>query len=44
MFALTANDFILSLAGVIVVLGVIAFVIGLFTLAFKVNKIGRAHV
>ena len=38
MFALTANDFILSLAGVIVVLGVIAFVIGLFTLAFKVNS------
>ncbi len=38
MFALTANDFILTLAGVIVVLGVIAFIIGLFTLAFKVNS------
>ena len=38
MFALTANDFILTLAGVIVFLGVIAFVVGLFTLAFKVNN------
>ena len=38
MFALTANDFVLTLAGAIMVLGVIAFVIGLFTLAFKVTN------
>jgi hypothetical protein len=38
MFSLTANDFVLTLAGVIVILGVISFVIGLFTLAFKVNN------
>ncbi len=38
MFALTANDFVLTLAGAVMVLGVIAFVIGLFTLAFKVTN------
>lgn len=37
MFSLTANDFVLILSGVVVVLGVIAFIIGLFTLAFKVS-------
>jgi len=38
MFALTANDFVLTLAGAVLVLGIISFVIGLFTLAFKVSN------
>ena len=38
MFALSANDFVLTLAGAILVLGVISFIIGLFTLAFKVTN------
>jgi hypothetical protein len=38
MFALTANDFVLTLAGVVLVLGVITFTIGLFTLAFKISN------
>lgn len=37
MFALTANDFVLTLAGVVLFLGVVAFVVGLFTLAFKIS-------
>jgi len=38
MFSLTANDFVLTLAGAVLVLGVISFIIGLFTLAFKVTS------
>jgi len=38
MFALSANDYVLTLAGVVLVLGVISFTIGLFTLAFKVSS------
>jgi len=38
MFALTANDFVITLAGAVLLLGVISFVIGLFTLAFKVSS------
>ena len=38
MLALTANDFVVTLAGTVLVLGVVAFVIGLFTLAFKVTS------
>jgi len=37
MFALNANDFVLTLAGAVMVLGIISFVIGLFTLAFKIT-------
>jgi len=36
MFELTANDFVLTLAGVVLFLGVISFIVGLFTLAFKI--------
>ncbi|MCJ7648912.1 MAG: hypothetical protein MUP85_09890 [Candidatus Lokiarchaeota archaeon] len=35
MFELTANDFVFTLAGVVLFLGVVSFIIGLFTLAFK---------
>jgi H+/Cl- antiporter ClcA len=38
MFALSASDFVITLAGVIVVLGVLAFIVGLFTLAFKISS------
>ena len=38
MFELTANDFVLTLAGVVLFLGVISFIIGLFTLAFKITS------
>lgn len=38
MFTLSANDFVLTLAGIVLALGVISFVIGLFTLAFKVTN------
>jgi len=38
MFELTANDFVLTLAGVILFLGVISFIVGLFTLAFKITS------
>jgi hypothetical protein len=37
MLALTANDFVMTLSGVVLVLGVITFTIGLFTLAFKIS-------
>ena len=37
MMNLTANDFVLVMAGIVVILGVIAFLIGLITLAFKVG-------
>jgi len=36
MFQLTANDFVLTLAGIILFLGVVSFIVGLFTLAFKI--------
>ncbi|MDK2981857.1 MAG: hypothetical protein PWQ55_2204 [Chloroflexota bacterium] len=38
MFALSANDFVLTLAGIVLALGVIAFIVGLFTLAFRVSS------
>ena len=38
MFALTANDFVFTLAGVVLFLGVISFIVGLFTLAFKITS------
>ena len=38
MFELTANDFVLTLAGVILFFGVISFIVGLFTLAFKITS------
>jgi hypothetical protein len=38
MFALSASDFVLTLAGIVLSLGVIAFIVGLFTLAFRVNN------
>ena len=38
MFALSASDFVLTLAGIVLALGVIAFIVGLFTLAFRVNS------
>lgn len=38
MFELTANDFVLTLAGVVLFLGVISFIVGLFTLAFKITS------
>jgi hypothetical protein len=37
MLALTANDFVMTISGVVLVLGVITFTIGLFTLAFKIS-------
>lgn len=37
MMNLTANDFVLVMAGIVAILGVIAFIIGLITLAFKVS-------
>jgi len=37
MMNLTANDFVLVMAGIVVILGVIAFIIGLIILAFKVS-------
>jgi len=33
MFQLTANDFVLTLAGIVLFLGVISFIVGLFILA-----------
>jgi len=38
MYELTANDFALTLAGVVLFLGVISFIVGLFTLAFKITS------
>jgi H+/Cl- antiporter ClcA len=38
MFELTANDFVITLAGVVLFLGVISFIVGLFTLAFKITS------
>ena len=38
MFELSANDYVLTLAGVVLFLGVIAFFVGLFTLAFKITS------
>lgn len=38
MFGLSANDFMFTLAGVILFLGIISFIIGLFTLAFKITS------
>jgi len=38
MFPLTANDFVLTLASAVLILGVVSFVIGLFTLAFKISN------
>jgi hypothetical protein len=38
MFELTANDFVFTLAGIVLFLGVVAFIIGLFTLAFKITS------
>lgn len=37
MFQLTASDFVLTLAGIILFLGVISFIVGLFILAFKIT-------
>lgn len=37
MMNLTANDFVLVMAGIVAILGVIAFIIGLIILAFKVS-------
>ncbi len=36
MFGLSVNDFVLTLAVVILVMGVITFIVGIFILAFKV--------
>ena len=38
MFELTANDYLLTLVGVVLFLGVISFIVGLFTLAFKITS------
>jgi len=38
MFGLTPNDFMLTLAGVVLFLGLISFITGLFTLAFKITS------
>ena len=38
MFELSANDYVLTLAGIVLFLGVIAFIVGLFTLAFKITS------
>jgi len=38
MLQLTANDLSLTLAGVVLLLGVISFIVGLFTLAFKITS------
>ena len=37
MFQLTANDFVLTLAGIVLFLWVISFIVGLFILAFKIT-------
>jgi len=37
MFQLSANDFVLTLAGIVLFLGVISFIVGLFILAFKIT-------
>lgn len=38
MFAFSANDFLLTLAGVALIMGVITFLIGIVILAFKVRS------
>lgn len=38
MFGLTMNDLILILSFVILAMGVITFIVGIFTLAFKINS------
>ena len=38
MFALTVKDFIFTLTGVVLFLGVVSFVIGIFTLGFKITS------
>jgi len=38
MFELSANDYVLTLAGIVLFLGVVAFIVGLFTLAFKITS------
>ena len=38
MFELTANDFMLTFVGVVLLLGVVSFIVGLFTLAFKITS------
>ena len=37
MFQLSANDFVLTLAGIVLFLGVVSFIVGLFILAFKIT-------
>jgi hypothetical protein len=44
MFALTANEYLLTLLGIVLVLGIISFVIGLFTLAFKISTSEFAEI
>ena len=39
MLALTANDFVMTLSGVVLVLGVITFTIGLFTLLLRFQPV-----
>ena len=38
MFGLTMNDLLLILSFVILAMGVITFIVGIFTLAFKINS------
>lgn len=38
MFGFTVNDLILILSFVILAMGVITFIVGIFTLAFKINS------
>ena len=38
MFALTANNFVLTLSGAVLVLAIISFLVGLFTLTFKMSS------
>jgi len=44
MFALTVNDLLFTLAGVVLFLGVVSFVIGLFTLGFKITSSEYAKI
>lgn len=36
MFALTANNFVLTLGGAVLILAIISFFVGLFTLTFRI--------
>jgi hypothetical protein len=44
MFEMTVDNFVFTLAGVVLFLGVLSFIIGLFTLGFKITSSEYAKI